>query len=96
MRFQPLPDGFLSPCDRAGTLVSFTYETGEAGAAIPKHALAYLPYGYDENPGARYPVLYLMHGGGGNDQPRRTVRPAQHGRRDLGPRGHGGGVHRVP
>lgn len=67
MRFQLLPDGFLNPCDRAGTLVSFAYETEEAGAAIPKRALAYLPYGYDENPGARYPVLYLMHGGGGNE-----------------------------
>jgi enterochelin esterase-like enzyme len=29
-----------------------------------RHALAYLPPGYDEQPKTRYPVLYLQHGGG--------------------------------
>jgi enterochelin esterase family protein len=29
-----------------------------------RHALVYLPPGYDEQPKARYPVLYLQHGGG--------------------------------
>jgi enterochelin esterase-like enzyme len=29
-----------------------------------RHALVYLPPGYDENPSMRYPVLYLQHGGG--------------------------------
>ena len=29
-----------------------------------RHALVYLPPGYDTQPAARYPVLYLQHGGG--------------------------------
>src|SRR6185369_11405575 len=29
-----------------------------------RHALVYLPPGYDAQPAARYPVLYLQHGGG--------------------------------
>jgi enterochelin esterase family protein len=29
-----------------------------------RHALVYLPPGYDDKPKARYPVLYLQHGGG--------------------------------
>lgn len=29
-----------------------------------RHALVYLPPGYDANPAVRYPVLYLQHGGG--------------------------------
>jgi enterochelin esterase-like enzyme len=29
-----------------------------------RHALVYLPPGYDEQPKLRYPVLYLQHGGG--------------------------------
>jgi len=29
-----------------------------------RHALVYLPPGYDEQPQLRYPVLYLQHGGG--------------------------------
>ncbi len=29
-----------------------------------RHALVYTPPGYDEQPQARYPVLYLQHGGG--------------------------------
>jgi enterochelin esterase family protein len=29
-----------------------------------RHALVYLPPGYDEQPKTRYPVLYLQHGGG--------------------------------
>ena len=68
MRFQPVPDSLFSPCAMAGTMVPFVYDTEEAGEAIPKRALAYLPYGYRENPEKRYPVLYLMHGGGGHEE----------------------------
>lgn len=35
-----------------------------SAAQGPKHANVYLPAGYD--PSARYDVLYVMHGGGGN------------------------------
>ncbi len=27
----------------------------------------YTPYGYEQNPGKKYPVLYLLHGGGGDE-----------------------------
>ena len=38
------------------------YESNVTGSW--RHALVYLPPGYDSQPGARYPVLYLQHGGG--------------------------------
>ena len=31
-----------------------------------KYALVYLPWGYDDDPGRRWDILYLMHGGGGS------------------------------
>lgn len=43
---------------------SFTYD--DANQPLRKDALVYLPYGYDQHPEKRYPVFYLMHGGGGN------------------------------
>ena len=36
-------------------------------AGKDKRLHVYLPPGYDRNPGARYPVLYLNHGGGDDD-----------------------------
>lgn len=36
-------------------------------AGQEKRMHVYLPPDYDKNPGARYPVLYLNHGGGDND-----------------------------
>lgn len=68
MQFQPVPDGLFSPCVKAGTLLSFAYDTNVAGEVVPKRAMVYLPYGYHEPPEKRYPVLYLMHGGGGNEE----------------------------
>ena len=50
---------------RRGRLERLDY-TGAGGAR--KHALVYLPYGYDSDPARRYDVLYLMHGGGGNPE----------------------------
>lgn len=49
--------------DRRGTLRRLDY-TGIRGAR--KYAEVYLPWGYDADPGRRYDILYLMHGGGGN------------------------------
>ena len=48
---------------RRGTLRRLDY-AGAQGAR--KYAMVYLPYGYDDEPGRRYDILYLMHGGGGN------------------------------
>jgi len=36
-------------------------------AGVDQRMHVYLPPGYERNTGARYPVLYLNHGGGGND-----------------------------
>lgn len=36
--------------------------------AVARRALVYLPPGYHQNRGHRYPVLYLLHGGGGDEE----------------------------
>ncbi len=51
--------------NRRGTIERFRYTTHDMdGAAASKYANVYLPYDYSGN--RRYPVLYLIHGGGGN------------------------------
>jgi hypothetical protein len=48
-------------------MVSPAIFTPTGGATIGQVAVVtriLLPPGYDENPDARYPVLYLLHGGG--------------------------------
>lgn len=69
MKFAPLPAGVTEPCAQAGTMTRFCYTSetyDDAHWTIEKDALVYLPYGYDKEPERRYPVLFLMHGGGGN------------------------------
>ncbi|MBQ2952910.1 MAG: hypothetical protein IJE07_05080 [Clostridia bacterium] len=70
MQFSPLPTGMRQPCDKPGTLVEMTYQThtyDDANAPLTKRVLVYLPHGCGEDPARRYPVLYLMHGGGGDE-----------------------------
>lgn len=70
MRYAPLPEGMLQPCAQPGRLTGITYPTetfNDAHRPLTKRALVYLPYGYDEDAAHRYPVLYLMHGGGGDE-----------------------------
>lgn len=58
----PIPDRFYSRCENEGTTVLFKYKTPRQY----KSSVVYLPYGYDqEDKENRYPVLFLMHGGGG-------------------------------
>ena len=45
-----------------GQVREIWYESPVTGSW--RHALVYLPPGYDTSPKARYPVLYLQHGGG--------------------------------
>ena len=48
-----------------GTVERLTYFTpDEDGTATEKTAKVYLPYGYSDK--EKYPVLYVIHGGGGN------------------------------
>ena len=49
--------------DRRGTLRRIDY-TGAHGKR--KYAMVYLPCGYDSDPERRYDILYLIHGGGGD------------------------------
>ena len=69
MLFTETPEKYLAPCAKAGALHHFTYESEcytQEHRKVTKNALVYLPYGYEDEPLRRYPVLYLMHGGGGD------------------------------
>ncbi len=61
MRYAPIPREMYAPCGQPGTLRRFWYES----RGRQKNALVYLPHGYDQGT-EDYPVLYLMHGGGGD------------------------------
>lgn len=63
--FTPAPAAYLnnSPATSRVERVNYRART-EHGIEYAKSALVYLPEGYDENPDARYDVVYLMHGGG--------------------------------
>lgn len=55
-------------CDRPGTVEEIAYQTkayATDGRDVEKHALVYLPYGYDDS--RSYNILYLMHGTGDNE-----------------------------
>lgn len=59
---RPAPKGRLE----SHTFVSTVLSTVPGrGRTMPY--LAYLPPGYDRNPNARYPVVFLLHGGGGTN-----------------------------
>ena len=57
-----LPDRFYEPCEEAGTILSWSFETTDWSRQMPVTMKVgfYLPYGYD--PGQKYNVLVLMHG----------------------------------
>lgn len=66
-----IPDSYLSEAEQQGTLQDLYYNTYESfsydekSQKLQKHAVVYLPYGYDES--KKYPVFYLMHGGWSNE-----------------------------
>lgn len=62
--FPPPPAGFADaqPGVPAGRVEALGYASGVTGTQ--REALVYLPHGYEA--GRRYPVLYLLHGIGGN------------------------------
>jgi len=58
-----IPDEFYSRCTEQGSTTLLKYKTPQQY----KTAIVYTPFGYDqENKEKKYPVLYLMHGGGGS------------------------------
>lgn len=56
-----IPESYLKTINEAGRVERFEYVTSEGKN---KHALVYLPYGYNEE--TKYDVIYWMHGGGGS------------------------------
>lgn len=66
-----IPDSYLTEAEQQGTLQDLYYDTYESfsyngkSQRLQKHAVVYLPYGYDES--KQYPVFYLMHGGWSNE-----------------------------
>lgn len=44
------------------------YPTPSRGEATEGSSLVYLPDGYDESQDKRYPVIYYLHGGSGNQR----------------------------
>ena len=66
---EDVPMGYIQDCDRQGTIETLEYTapdyTGN-GEECTKKAKVYLPFGYDET--KEYPVFYLMHGGGDDEE----------------------------
>ena len=65
-----VPSEYLTEDTLPGELIRFTYQASthdDQDREMEKYAIVYLPYGYDpDDTQTRYPVLYLMHGHGGN------------------------------
>lgn len=62
-----IPASYFTESSRKGTLKDLKYKTWESFSydrkktQLEKHAIVYLPYGYDSS--RKYDVFYLMHGG---------------------------------
>lgn len=66
--FSPIPAGYLNNSPAESRIERVTYKAyTEHGIEYIKNALVYVPAGYDDAPDTRYDILYLMHGGGGNE-----------------------------
>ncbi len=49
-----------------GTVQTIWYDSALLG--MKRRMCVYTPYGYENNPKKKYPVLYLLHGGGGDEE----------------------------
>ena len=54
------------PAEQRGTVSHPWYDSKILG--INRRLTVYTPYGYENNPKAKYPVLYLLHGAGGDEE----------------------------
>lgn len=67
-----IPQDYLKICDEPGTVLSIKYETKDyrgTKETFEKHAMVYLPYGYNQSDETvKYNVMYMMHGGGGSEK----------------------------
>lgn len=68
---EEIPTEYLNVAQDQGTLADLNYTTYESfsydekSQELQKHAVVYLPYGYNEQ--EKYNVFYLMHGGWSNE-----------------------------
>ena len=62
IKYEPIPEEYLTPAAKQGRMVSFTYRNADE----EKQAWVYLPCGYDDDPERRYDIIYMMHGGSDN------------------------------
>lgn len=67
--FKAVPDEYRMESNRPGTIETLTYKAPNLTNGMDDKKLhVYLPNGYDpSDPNKRYNVLYLMHGGGENE-----------------------------
>lgn len=67
--FKPVPDDYRAESDKPGTIETLQYTTPNLENGMDDKKLhVYLPYGYDAAAtDKKYNVLYLMHGGGENE-----------------------------
>lgn len=67
--FKPVPDEYRMESDKPGIIESLHYKTPNLeNGTDDKKLNVYLPYGYDASAtNKKYNVLYLMHGGGENE-----------------------------
>ncbi len=64
----PVPAAYFGEAGKKGKVERITYPSKDYAGdneSIEKVACVYLPYGYDENPGGKYNVFYIMHGWSG-------------------------------
>ena len=61
----PRSENYYEAKDQHGTLTYRWYDSQLLG--IPRRMAVYTPYGYEKNTKQKYPVLYLLHGGGGDE-----------------------------
>lgn len=66
----PIPAEYTQEASEQGKVVRLDYTTADyanPSRSLEKYACIHLPYGFNAaDPEARYDVLYLLHGGGGN------------------------------
>ena len=66
-----VPKEYYEPIEDCGTIEEITYVSKRYAtdqSELTKRALVYLPKGFDKEAPKQYKTLYLMHGGGGNEE----------------------------
>lgn len=61
-----LTENYKSAAEQRGTVSHPWYDSAILG--INRRLTVYTPYGYESNPKKKYPVLYLLHGAGGDEE----------------------------